>query len=178
MSDTEEVVIKRTPKAPKNTKPEIAREKLKEKRERLKKEKDDLIINEAKKRIENELIENKLKEELELKQKEDAKNTDPTFLMMKKLDEMMSRLMPQTPIIDMGKTVDLKPKKRVVKKVVEEKPKPVRKARMPKQNKDVTEAPSNNFVGYAQQAPEMPIYRESPNLLASYLSSRRNMSYA
>jgi hypothetical protein len=44
MSDTEEVVIQRKPRQPKNTKPEIAREKLKEKRERLKKEKDEKLI--------------------------------------------------------------------------------------------------------------------------------------
>ena len=42
MSDTEEVVLSRAPAKRVNTKPEIAREKLKEKRERLKKEKENL----------------------------------------------------------------------------------------------------------------------------------------
>ena len=54
MSDTEEIVIKKVPRATKNTKPEIAREKLKEKRERLKKEKEESLIEEAKKRLQEE----------------------------------------------------------------------------------------------------------------------------
>ena len=56
MSDTEEVVIPRAKREAKvsNTKPEIAREKLKEKRERLKKEKENMIIEEAKKRLASE----------------------------------------------------------------------------------------------------------------------------
>ena len=57
MSDTEEVVLTRTKtKVIKDTKPEIAREKLKAKRERLKKEKEDFIIEEAKKRLAEEQV--------------------------------------------------------------------------------------------------------------------------
>ena len=77
MSDTEEVIISRAPtktapqapppppapSAPKtNRKPEIAREKLKEKRERLKKEKENVLIEEAMKRL---AIENEKKQQEE-----------------------------------------------------------------------------------------------------------------
>ena len=56
MSDTEEVVITRanSSQLKVNTKPEIAREKLKEKRERLKKEKENMNENEKANESENE----------------------------------------------------------------------------------------------------------------------------
>ena len=88
MSDTEEVIISRAPtktapqappppapSAPKtNRRPDLAREKLKEKRERLKKEKENVLIEEAMKRlaIENE---KKQQEEALAKQQEEEKKT-------------------------------------------------------------------------------------------------------
>ena len=69
MSDTEEVIIPRSKKEKVNTKPEIAREKLKEKRIRLKNEKDNMLIEEAKKRIISDT---------EKKQQEDIRNEENT----------------------------------------------------------------------------------------------------
>lgn len=171
MSDTEEIVIKR-----KNTKPDIARNKLKEKRERLKKEKDELIINEAKKRLENEMIED-LKKQEEKKQAEiDSKNTDPTFLMMKKMEEMMAKMMPQTPVTDLGKTITSNTITKKPKKVSEApKTKPARK---PKQNTILEESPSNIFVGNREEPAPLETQTYTPNLLAQYLTHRRNMAYA
>lgn len=90
MSDTEEVILTRSQK--KDTKPEIAREKLKAKRERLKKEKEDFIIEEAKKRLLSE-TERKQQEEIQAKQQEeDKKKSDPMFQMLMKMEQMMSKM--------------------------------------------------------------------------------------
>jgi len=98
MSDTEEVVIPRASKSQLkvNTKPEIAREKLKEKRERLKKEKENMIIEEAKKRMILE-SEKKLQEEVIAKQaEEEKKKSDPTYALLMKMEQMMA-MMGQAP---------------------------------------------------------------------------------
>jgi hypothetical protein len=87
MSDTEEVVITRKPKATKDTKPEIAREKLKEKRERLKKEKESLLIEEAKKKLKAEAEEEKKK----INEEEEKKKQDPIFLLNQKLDSILTK---------------------------------------------------------------------------------------
>jgi hypothetical protein len=95
MSDTEEVVLSRAPAKRVNTKPEIAREKLKEKRERLKKEKENLLIEEAKKRLaeDNKKAE---QEALLLKQKEEEqKQKDPSYALLMKMEQMMSLLQPK-----------------------------------------------------------------------------------
>jgi hypothetical protein len=95
MSDTEEVVLSRAPAKRVNTKPEIAREKLKEKRERLKKEKENLLIEEAKKRLaeDNKKAE---QEALLIKQKEEEqKQKDPSYALLMKMEQMMSLLQPK-----------------------------------------------------------------------------------
>lgn len=147
MSDTEEVIIKRI-KPVKDTKPEIAREKLKEKRLRLKAEKEAEIVEKAKQKY--------AEEQIVLKQKEaeenEKKNNDPMFLMMKKLEELQSQInnKPVEEVKPKRKTKkvvevveEVKPKQKV-KKEVEVKIKPARK---PKQIKEVVESPSNIFVG-------------------------------
>jgi hypothetical protein len=94
MSDTEEVVITRANRSQLkvNTKPEIAREKLKEKRERLKKEKENMLIEEAKKRLISE-SEKKQQEELIAKQaEEDKKKSDPTYALLMKMEQMMAMI--------------------------------------------------------------------------------------
>jgi len=112
MSDTEEVILPRAsakpapqsiqqsapPSAPKrNTKPEIAREKLKEKRERLKKEKENVIIEEAKKRLAIE-TEKKLQEEaVARQQEEEKKKADPTYALFMKMEQMMAMMQPKVP---------------------------------------------------------------------------------
>jgi transcriptional regulator of heat shock response len=73
MSDIEEVVIPKSSKPKKDTKPEIARLKMKEKRERLKKEKEDSMINEAKNRLAQELEKKKLEEEKKKLEEEEKK---------------------------------------------------------------------------------------------------------
>lgn len=87
MSDTEEVIITRKPKAVKDTKPEIAREKLKEKRERLKKEKESLLIEEAKKKLKAEAEEEKKK----VIEEEEKKKQDPIFMLNQKLDSILTK---------------------------------------------------------------------------------------
>jgi len=114
MSDTEEVVIAKTKRSELkvNTKPEIAREKLKEKRERLKKEKENSLIEEAKKRLISE-SEKKLKEEtLAKQQEEEKKKSDPTYALLMKMEEMMAR-MGQAP----GPIDDFRATGKAVKKV-------------------------------------------------------------
>jgi len=152
MSDTEEVVLTRNTSRvaaepiKRNTKPEIAREKLKAKRERLKKEKEDLLIEEAKKR----LVEDNKKAEQEAlmikKQEEEQKLKDPSYMMLKRMEEMMAMLSNQTKSVSEPKVephAPLEPvKKRASRKKVEipepepepeEEEKPKRKPRQPKQ---------------------------------------------
>ena len=93
MSDTEEVVLTRTKtKVIKDTKPEIAREKLKAKRERLKKEKEDFIIEEAKKRLAEDQLKKQHDEIKAKEQEEEKKKSDPMYAMMLKMEQMMSMI--------------------------------------------------------------------------------------
>ena len=209
MSDTEEVVIKRAvkqtaPVAPviKNTKPEIAREKLKEKRERLKKEMENYIIEEAKKRLALESQKKIQDEALAKQQEEEKKKADPTYMMMKRMEEMMAMLQgtkaAPEPVPEPVKKTKAPRKKVVIEEPEEEpEPEPVKKTRQPKQivdkpNKspglpkprkkvvylqpEKQQSETNQFVGYDVAPPAEPIqYQPSSGLLAAMMS-RRNMN--
>jgi hypothetical protein len=151
MSDTEEVVLSRsTPK--RDTKPQIAREKLKEKRERLKKEKDNLLIEEAKKR----LVEDSKKAEQEAllaKQKEEEKKLqDPSYIMLKRMEEMMALMQPKQtkPVSEPKVEPEPQPvKKRASKKKVEipepePEPEPEKPKRKPRQPKEIVDKPNKS----------------------------------
>jgi hypothetical protein len=91
MSDIEEVVLTRNTKTSsvkKDTKPEIARQKLKEKRERLKKEKEDAMINEAKRRLAEDLESKKLEESKKKKEEEDKLKNDPIYQIRMMLEKL------------------------------------------------------------------------------------------
>jgi len=168
MSDTEEVVLTRTPAKRVNTKPEIAREKLKEKRERLKKEKENLIIEEAKKRLAED---NKKAEQEALiakQQEEEQKQKDPSYAMLKRMEEMMALFQSNQlkPVSEPKVEPEPQPvKKRASKKKVEipepepeEEEKPKRKPRVPKEPKvQVNKSPGlpkpRKKVVYLQQDP-------------------------
>ena len=195
MSDTEEVVIPRSSKASSgrkekvNTKPEIAREKLKEKRIRLKNEKDNMLIEEAKKRIISD-TEKKQQEDISLKQKEEEnKTSDPTYALMMRMEQMMSMMKPSEPVPI--------PKKTRAKKVIEPEPeKPKRKAPIAKQIKqpkpienvpkrkkkvvylqqDPIPEQSTQYVGYDIAPPQEPIQYQPSSGLLSAMMGRRNMN--
>lgn len=198
MSDTEEVVITRTkaePKPPKNTKPEIAREKLKEKRERLKKEKENMIIEEAKKRMISE-SEKKLQEEALIKQQEEAKKkSDPTYIMMQKMEQMMSMFNKPAPVVEEPvkkkratkikipepepEVEEIPVKRRVKKEVVSVNkspglPKPRKKVVYLQQDPVMEE--STQFVGYDVAPPAEPIQYQPSSGLLSAMMGRRNMN--
>ncbi len=128
MSDTEEVIIKRI-KPVKNTKPEIAREKLKEKRLRLKAEKEAEIVEKAKQKYADEQLALKQKEAEE----EEKRNNDPMVIMMKKIEELQNQLNKPInktkkvlPIIE--EVIEVKKVRKPYKKVaVEEEEEPVKK---------------------------------------------------
>jgi hypothetical protein len=202
MSDTEEVVLSRAAPKKINTKPEIAREKLKEKRERLKKEKENLLIEEAKKRLVEE-SKTAEQEALLLKQKEEEqKLKDPSYALMLKMEQMMAMMQPK-PVIENAPVEP--PKKRSTKKKVEipepepepEEEKPKRKPRQPKQVVDkpnkspglpkprkkvvyLQQEPvpeeSTQFVGYDIAPPAEPIQYQPSSGLLSALMGRRNMN--
>jgi hypothetical protein len=199
MSDTEEVVLPRSNRSQLkvNTKPEIAREKLKEKRERLKKEKENMLIEEAKKRLLSE-SEKKLQEEAIVKQQEEEKKkSDPTYALMLRMEQMMAMMQPK-PVIP-----DIPVKKTRAKKVVipepEEEPEPVpekpkRKPKvvadkpnkspgLPKPRKKVVylqqepvQEESTQFVGYDIAPPQEPIQYQPSQGLLSAMMGRRNMN--
>lgn len=206
MSDTEEVVLTRTPAKRVNTKPEIAREKLKEKRERLKKEKENLIIEEAKKRLAED---NKKAEQEALiakKQEEEQKQKDPSYAMLKRMEEMMALFQSNQlkPVSEPKVEPEPQPvKKRASKKKVEipepepeEEEKPKRKPRVPKVQvnkspglpkprkkvvylqQDPVPEESTQFVGYDIAPPAEPIQYQSSSGLLSALMGRRNMNTA
>jgi hypothetical protein len=169
MSDTEEVVLTRAKRDKVNTKPEIAREKLKEKRERLKKEKENLLIEEAKKRL---VEESKIAEQeaLLLKQKEEEqKLKDPSYALMLRMEQMMAMLQqPKASAVEVDNSKQIEQpqsvKRRPSKKKVEEEPepeeeeKPKRKPRQPKEPKPIiNKAPGlpkpRKKVVYLQQDP-------------------------
>lgn len=178
MSDTEEVVIKRKPR---NTKPEVAREKLKEKRIRLKKEKEDSIIEEAKKR----LVADEENKKLEEQKKKEIAEADPMTLMMRRMEEMMARMNSPKP----EPIIEEKPKgrKKKVETVYAEEPKSVPKPRAPRKKKvqmPVEDSPSNNFVGDASNnipddTEHFQTQPEPQNVhpLLQAMASRRQMSF-
>jgi hypothetical protein len=203
MSDTEEVIIKRI-KPVKNTKPEIAREKLKEKRLRLKAEKEAEIVEKAKQKYGEEQIALKQKEAEE----EEKKSKDPMTIMMKKIEDLQNQLLNKNKSDDTKqviKSVESKPKRgrkvkepepepepEIVKPKVQRKKKVVEEpvviskpARKPRQVKNVVESPSNIFVG-DNTTPNIPDDDEYPyvqnppkqiNHLESVLMARRRALY-
>lgn len=184
MSDTEEVTITRKPRAVKDTKPEIAREKLKEKRERLKREKEEKIIEEAKKRLVEEEGRKKAEAEAKVKAEEEKKNTDPMFLVMKRMEEMMNMMRPAPAPEPVKKTtrkkkveedieeppITIKKPSRKKKDDTPELPKPTatkqkvekvvvpKKARKPRQVTVYEESPSNIYVGDDRDPPPQQTY--------------------
>jgi hypothetical protein len=205
MSDTEEVIIKRREASVNDvkevkTKPEIAREKLKEKRERLKKEKENGMIEEAKKRLALDLEKKKAEEEAAVKAEEEKKKADPTYMLMKKMEDMMASFAARQapPPITVPEKAAKKAKKEAKVEIPEEEEKPKRKPRakeivdkpnpskgLPKQRKKVVylqQEPvpeqSTQFVGYDIAPPQEQINYQSPSGLLSALMSRRNMNSA
>ena len=199
MSDTEEVVIPRTSRrdavAQKvNTKPEIAREKLKEKRERLKREKDEKLIEEAKKRLLSESEKKQQEEALVKQEEEEKKKKDPTYALMLRMEQMMSLLQPKP--IEPVKPEPVKKtraKKVVIPEPEEEEEKPKRKPRVPKEPKPIENVPkrkkkvvylqqdpvpekSTQFVGYDIAPPQEPIQYQPSSGLLSAMMGRRNMN--
>ena len=179
MSDTEEVVIQRKPR---NTKPEVAREKLKEKRIRLKKEKEDAIIEEAKKRLVSEEQNKKLEEQ----KKKELAEADPMTLMMRRMEDMMTRMNSPKPEPE-AVAIKGRKKKVVVPVTVyaeEAKPVKVKAVRKKKVVMPVEDSPSNNFVGDASNnIPDDTEYFESSNTqqenvhpLLQAMASRRQMT--
>jgi len=147
MSDTEEVVIPRSNRSQLkvNTKPEIAREKLKEKRERLKKEKENMLIEEAKKRLLSESEKKQQEEALAKQAEEDKKKSDPTYALLMKMEQMMAMMgerhapVAPSPLDDYrgtGKVAKARTKKVEIPEPEEEPEvveKPKRKPRVPKE---------------------------------------------
>jgi len=176
MSDTEEVVIQRKPR---NTKPEVAREKLKEKRIRLKKEKEDAIIEEAKKRLVAEEQNKKLEEQ----KKKELAEADPMTLMMRRMEDMMSRMNKPSPVVEAAVAVKPKGRKKKVETVYAEEAKPVKvkAVRKKKVVMPVEDSPSNNFVGDASNnIPDDTEYfetqKEDVHPLLQAMASRRQMT--
>jgi len=189
MSDAEEIVITKVAKA-KNTKPEIAREKLKEKRDRLKKEKEDKIIEEAKKR----LVADSQKEAEQKAAEEEKKKSDPNFLLLQQMREMMEMMKGSQPAV--APVAPEPPKKTRGRKkvaevaqevqipvVVEEKPKRTPKVKAPpKQRRKVVYldkpivSETTQFVGNDIFPPEEPAPRPPQSNLVNYLLSRRNLN--
>jgi len=99
MSDIEEVVLTKSSavKPKKDTKPEIARQKMKEKRERLKKEKEDAMINEAKRRLAEDLESKKLEESKKKKEEEDKLKNDPIYQIRMMLEKLTTP--PPPPVV-------------------------------------------------------------------------------
>lgn len=193
MSDTETITLPsaKTIRAKKNTKPEIAREKLKEKRERLKKEKDEQLIEEAKKRLAVEETMKKQMEEKERTEQELKKQQDPMFQMSQQMKEMMDifrqslavKSNPDPVAVTKEKKARVPRKKKVVieDEVVEATPPPLpakpkaRAPRKPKQFRHPEESESNIFVGNESPAPPQQVVRESNHPLVALLAQRRRM---
>ena len=209
MSDIEEIVIpksvstgRREQKTVRDTKPEIARQKMKEKRERLKKEKEDSMINEAKNRLAQELEKKKQEEEKKKVEEEEKQKADPVYQIRMMLEQLTKAKEPpavvkptkkttkkvvEEPVyveddLTSGKQLEIKvPKKRVVKKKVEEvvvPPKPAPKtpkARAPRKKLPVEESPTTQFYGSAPQPEPQEIYYAPTNPLLETLAQRRRM---
>jgi hypothetical protein len=183
MSDTDEIIITKAPRVKKDTKPEIAREKLKEKRDRLKKEKENLLIEEAKKRLAEEQVQAAQVQKAE----EEKKKSDPNFLLLQQMKEMMEMMKAPAPAPVLAPIVV--PKKTRAKKVVQEVPVPVVKEvkapkvkAPPKPRKKVVylEKPvmsdTTQFVGNDIFPTEEPAPRPPQSNLVNYLLSRRNLN--
>jgi len=210
MSDTEEIIIPRATRkdavATKsqlkvNTKPEIAREKLKEKRERLKKEKENMLIEEAKKRL--------ISESEKKQQEEEKKKSDPSYALLMKMEEMMAKFQERQLPVAPSPIDEYRKPKRVSKKKVEPEPEPEpepeqKPKRKPKQKlaaipiakepKPIENVPkrkkkviylqqqepimesSTKFVGYDVAPPAEPIQYQPSQGLLSALMGRRNMN--
>jgi hypothetical protein len=193
MSDIEEVVIARKVK---DTKPEIARLKMKEKRERLKKEKEDSMINEAKNRLAQDLELKKVEQEKKIQEEEEKRKSDPIHqirMMLEQLTntgriEQQAKEIPSVKIPTIKRTKKLpveepvyveeeKPKRRTKK--VEEvvvPPKPTRAPPKPRKKKlPVEDSPSNQFYGNAPEPEQQEVYYEPTNPLLEKLAMRRRM---
>jgi len=201
MSDIEEVVIPKSIKPKKDTKPEIARQKMKEKRERLKKEKEDSMINEAKNRLAQELEKKKIDEEKKIAEEEEKKKQDPVYQIRMMLEQLTAnkeipavkiptiKRTKKLPVVEepvyVEEEMEIKiPKKRVSKKKVEEVvelPKPTKcppppKPRAPRKKKlPVEESPSNQFYGTVPQIEPQEVYYEPTNPLLEKMAARRRM---
>ena len=204
MSDVEEVVIPKSTKVKRDTKPEIARLKMKEKRERLKKEKEDSMINEAKNRLAQELELKKLEEEKKIQEEEEKRKSDPIHQIRMMLEQLTAnKEIPAVKVPTLKRTKKLPiveepvyveeevviPKKRVSKKKVEEviePPKPTRappkpitgrkEQRAPRKKKlPVEDSPSNQFYGTTEQAEPQEVYYAPSNPLLEKMAMRRRM---
>lgn len=185
MSDTEEIIITKAPRVKKDTKPEIAREKLKEKRERLKKEKDNLLIEEAKKRLAEEQVQAAQVQKAE----EEKKKSDPNFLLLQQMKEMMEMMKTPAPTPVPAPAPVKKTRVKKVKEDVQEVQVPVAKEvkapkvkAPPKPRKKVVylEKPivsqTTQFVGNDVFPTEEPPPRPPQSNLVNYLLSRRNLN--
>jgi len=186
MSDTEEIIITKAPRVKKDTKPEIAREKLKEKRERLKKEKENLLIEEAKKRLAEEQVQAAEVQKAE----EEKKKSDPNFLLLQQMREMMEMMKPKPePTPAPAPAPVKKTRARKTKEEVQEVQVPVAKEvkapkmkAPPKPRKKVVYldkpivSPTTQFVGNDIFPSEEPPPRPPQSNLVNYLLSRRNLN--
>lgn len=192
MSDTEEIIITKAPRAKtsasssgraRDTKPEIAREKLKEKRDRLKKEKDNLLIEEAKKRLAEEQVQAAQVQKAE----EEKKKSDPNFLLLQQMKEMMEMMKAPAPVPAPAPVKKTRAKK--TKEEVQEVQIPVAKEvkapkvkAPPKPRKKVVYldkpivSPTTQFVGNDIFPTEEPAPRPPQSNLVNYLLSRRNLN--
>jgi hypothetical protein len=195
MSDIEEVVIPKSSKPKKDTKPEIARLKMKEKRERLKKEKEDSMINEAKNRLAQDLELKKVEEQKKIVEEEEKKKSDPIYQIRMMLEQLTNKekevaVKPTKKISKKVVPVEVEeepvyveevqiPKKRVSKKKQElvELPKPTRAPKKAPRKKKlaVEESPSNQFYGEAPEPEPQEIYYAPTNPLLERMAARRRM---
>ena len=216
MSDTEEVVITKASRGKKvdeklaialdeeakrkASKTDIARQKLKEKRERLKAEKDLLLIEEAKKKLIQDEEQKAAQIAEEAKKAEEIKMKDPNYAMMKRLEEMMASLTKKDePKVTEPKVPEPKvpepikktrapkvPEPKALKapkapKVTEVIDKPNKSKGLPARKNKVVylpqDSPTNNFIGYDIPPPvEEPLYNSQQGGLLASLMSRRSMN--
>lgn len=184
------------PKAKKDTKPEIAREKLKEKRERLKKEKENQIIEEAKKRLAEETQKEAAQKAQAQKAEEEKKKVDPNYQLLQQMKEMMERFsQPAAPIpvpvaeppkktrgrkkkeevAEVAEEEVVIPKKVVAPKAPKVKPPPKQRRKVVYLDKPVV-SETTQFVGNDIYPEEEPAPRPPQSNLINYLLSRRNLN--
>jgi len=191
MSDTEEIIITKAPKTATavKTKPEIAREKLKEKRDRLKKEKDNLLIEEAKKRLAEEQVQATAAAAAAAKAEEEKKKSDPNFLLLQQMKEMMEMMKPKPAPAPVAEPPKKTRGRKKVAEVAQEVQVPVAKEvkapkvkAPPKQRRKVVYldkpivSPTTQFVGNDIFPTEEPAPRPPQSNLVNYLLSRRNLN--